>query len=65
MALFAGAVLLATSAPAQLAPGYSGQSGVRSLGDSDTWFAIRQLGHCLARLKTAESRALVLAEPGS
>ena len=61
----AAAAFPASAATAQLAPGYSGQSGVMSFGHSDAWFNVRQLGHCLARLKTAQARALILAEPGS
>ena len=53
------------AAPAQVAPGYSGQSGTLMLDASDSWFSIRQLGPCLARSKRLHAKALLSAEPAS
>ena len=60
----AAAALLAAPAPAQIAAGYSGIPGVRRLPQSDLWFAIRQLGHCLAR-RTELARELLTTPMGS
>lgn len=63
--LATGLLVLVSPASGQLAPGYSGQSGIRRLPSGDTWFAIRQLGLCLAQRKRAQSLTLLDAPYGS
>lgn len=54
-----------SAAPAQLAPGYSGHPGIRYMGEEEVWYAIRQLGDCLARSRQAASAALLSTTPGT
>lgn len=65
--LCAAAAILVAPAPAaaQLAPGYSGYSGIRYMGDEEVWWTIRQLGDCLARGRRRAALALVGTRPGS
>lgn len=57
---------LSVAANAQLAPGISGTSSApRDAGQDQYWFMIRQLGVCLADMKTERSVAFLEAEIGS
>ncbi len=63
----AAAALAALAAPAaaQLAPSYSGHSGIRYMGNEETWWTIRQLGDCLARTRQRAALALLATRPGT
>jgi hypothetical protein len=62
---FAALWLAAVPAQPQIAPGRSGTSGVRYLPEPDGWFAIRQLGLCIAQSKRDNARAFIAATPNS
>lgn len=60
------AVLVSVPASAQLSPGMSGRSTApRDAGEDQYWFMIRQLGACLADMKTEQSVAFLESEIGS
>lgn len=53
----------ATPAVAQLAPGYSGYSSAPERGsEAEYWFMLRQLGDCVANMKTAQAEAFLATE---
>lgn len=57
----------AAPASAQIASGYSGWSdgGVASMGNEETWQALRVFGSCYARVSTAQALQLLATEPGT
>ncbi len=57
---------LASSAQAQLAPGYSGfSSAPTTASEAEYWTMMRRLGACLADSKTQAATAFLQTEPGS
>lgn len=52
-------------AAAQLAPGYSGSSGVVYAGEEEMWWSMRQMGECLSSSKADRARALLATMPNS
>ena len=65
-ALAAGVTIALTgTASAQLAPGYSGQSGVQYMGNEEVWWSLRQLGGCLARTRPRASETFLATQPGT
>ncbi|HEV2080626.1 MAG TPA: hypothetical protein VGR19_12130 [Allosphingosinicella sp.] len=54
-------LILPASAPSQLASGYSGQAGVTYGTEDDYWWALQQLGSCLAMAKRRDSTSLLSA----
>ncbi|HEX9954038.1 MAG TPA: hypothetical protein VGB48_02340 [Allosphingosinicella sp.] len=61
------ALVVTASAPAQaqLAPGYSGQSGTRQATDEEYLWALGELGACLARTKTKQAEAFLASGRGT
>src|SRR5687768_514917 len=63
--LVAGAVTVASSAPAQLAPGYSGSSSVQVFADEESTRTLVAFGNCFAREYPDQVLALMATAPGS
>ena len=64
-AALAALCLGAAAAPAQLAPGYSGFSGIQYMGNEEAWWSLRQLGACLARTRPRASETLLATRAGT
>lgn len=66
LASFAAVAGASLPAQAQLASGYSGQSGAPTHGVADDyWYLLRQIGPCVAQAKPVEAAAFLAATPAS